>query len=142
MENQNNIPNKDQKCVGGISMTRERVSADNKKIILNSRTVDVNQLVPIKYKWAWHYYLDACANNWMPTEVSMQRDIEQWKNEKAFTPEERHVIKRNLGFFSTAESLVGNNIVLSIYRMVDNPECRQYLLRQAFEELRMEFFSI
>jgi ribonucleoside-diphosphate reductase beta chain len=121
-------------CNGGIRMTRERVSADNKKIILNSRTVDVNQLVPIKYKWAWHFYLDACANHWMPTEVSMQRDIEQWKNKDIFTPDERHVIKRNLGFFSTAETLVGNNIVLSIYKMVDNPECRQYLLRQAFEE--------
>jgi len=121
-------------CAGGIRMTRERVSADNKRIILNNRTVDVNQLVPIKYQWAWHFYLDACANNWMPTEVSMQRDIEQWKNTKSFTPDERHVIKRNLGFFSTAETLVGNNIVLSIYRMVDNPECRQYLLRQAFEE--------
>src|SRR5471030_3428744 len=121
-------------CTGGIRMTRERVSADKKRIILNNRTVDVNQLVPIKYKWAWHFYLDACANTWMPTEVSMQRDIEQWKNADAFTPDERHVIKRNLGFFSTAETLVGNNIVLSIYKLVDNPECRQYLLRQAFEE--------
>jgi ribonucleoside-diphosphate reductase beta chain len=121
-------------CAGGIRMTRERVSADNKRILLNGRTVDVNQLVPIKYKWAWHFYLDACANHWMPTEVSMQRDIEQWKNPKTFTDDERHVIKRNLGFFSTAETLVGNNIVLSIYKMVDNPECRQYLLRQAFEE--------
>jgi len=129
-----NIDPNAPKCDGGIRMTRERVSADNKRIILNSRTVDVNQLVPIKYKWAWHFYLDACANTWMPTEVSMQRDIEQWKNADSFTPDERHVIKRNLGFFSTAETLVGNNIVLSIYRLVDNPECRQYLLRQAFEE--------
>jgi len=125
---------KEQECSGGIRMTRERVSADNKRIILNGRTVDVNQLVPIKYKWAWHFYLDGCANHWMPTEVSMQRDIEQWKNPTLFTDDERHVIKRVLGFFSTAETLVGNNIVLSIYKMVDNPECRQYLLRQAFEE--------
>ncbi len=125
---------KSQECAGGLRMSRERVSADNKKIILNNRKVDVNQLVPIKYKWAWHSYLDACANTWMPTEVSMQRDIEQWKNPNAFTPDERHVIKRNLGFFSTAETLVGNNIVLSIFKLVDNPECRQYLLRQAFEE--------
>lgn len=121
-------------CTGGIRMTRERVSSDNKRLILNSRTVDVNQLVPIKYKWAWRFYLDGCANHWMPTEVSMQRDIEQWKDPKAFTDDERHVIKRNVGFFSTAETLVGNNIVLSIYKFVDNPECRQYLLRQAFEE--------
>ncbi len=117
-----------------IRMTDERVSADKKRVINNDRVVDVNQLVPIKYKWAWHYYLDGCANHWMPTEVSMQRDIEQWKDPKGFSPEERHVIKRNFGFFSTAETLVGNNIVLAIYKCVDNPECRQYLLRQAFEE--------
>jgi ribonucleoside-diphosphate reductase beta chain len=41
---------------------------------------------------------------------------------------------RNLGFFSTAESLVGNNIVLAIFKHITNPEARQYLLRQAFEE--------
>ncbi|MCR4336772.1 MAG: ribonucleotide-diphosphate reductase subunit beta [Candidatus Omnitrophica bacterium] len=117
-----------------IRMTRERVSADNKRIINNDRTVDINQLVPIKYKWAWSFYLDGCNNHWMPTEVSMQRDIEQWKDPKGFTDDERHIIKRTLGFFSTAETLVGNNIVLAIFKHVDNPEARQYLLRQAFEE--------
>lgn len=122
-----------QSC-SSMRMTRDRVSAENKRILNNGRTVDVNQLVPIKYKWAWNFYLDGCANHWMPSEVSMQRDIEQWKDPKAFTDDERHVIKRNLGFFSTAETLVGNNIVLSIFKIVDNPECRQYLLRQAFEE--------
>ena len=117
-----------------ITMTKERMTAKNKKIINNDRTVDCNQLVPIKYKWAWTFYLDGCANHWMPTEVSMQRDIEQWKDPKAFTPEERHVIKRTFGFFATAETLVGNNLVLAVYKIIDNPECRQYLLRQAFEE--------
>ena len=117
-----------------LRMTKERVSVDKKRIINNDRVVDVNQLVPIKYKWAWQYYLDACANHWMPQEVSMQRDIEQWKDPKAFTDDERRVIKRNLGFFSTADTIVANNIVLAVYRFIDNPECRQYLLRQAFEE--------
>lgn len=117
-----------------LRMTHERISVDSKRILRNNRMVDVNQLVPIKYNWAWHFYLDACANHWMPTEVNMARDISQWKDPNAFTEAERHVIKRNIGFFSTAETLVGNNIVLSIYKVVDNPECRQYLLRQAFEE--------
>ena len=63
----------------------------------------------------------------------MQRDIELWKSNK-FTADERLVIMRNLGFFSTAESLVGNNIVLAIFKHITNPEARQYLLRQAFEE--------
>jgi ribonucleoside-diphosphate reductase beta chain len=63
----------------------------------------------------------------------MQKDIELWKSNK-LTADERRVIMRNLGFFSTAESLVANNIVLAIFKFVTNPECRQYLLRQAFEE--------
>ena len=117
-----------------LNMSKDRLTADHKKIINNDRTVDCNQLVPIKYQWAWHYYLDGCANHWMPTEISMQRDIEQWKDPKGFTDDERHVIKRVLGFFATAESLVGNNLVLAVYRCVDNPECRQYLLRQSFAE--------
>ncbi len=117
-----------------IRMSKERVTAEKKRIINNDRTVDCNQLVPIKYKWAWNYYLDGCANHWMPSEVSMQRDIEQWRDPNSFTADERHVIKRTLGFFATAETLVGNNLVLAIYKIIDNPECRQYLLRQAFEE--------
>lgn len=63
----------------------------------------------------------------------MQKDIELWKS-NGLSAEERLVIMRNLGFFSTAESLVGNNIVLAIFKHITNAECRQYLLRQAFEE--------
>ena len=109
-----------------------RVNADDKRLINNSQ-VDVNQLMPIKYNWAWEHYINGCANHWMPTEVPMTRDIEIWRSDK-LTDDERRVIMRNLGFFSTAESLVGNNLVLAIFKHVTNAECRQYLLRQAFEE--------
>ena len=115
--------------LGGSDM---RVNAKEKKLI-NCKKVDVNQLMPIKYKWAWEHYVNGCANHWMPTEVPMSKDIELWKS-NALSEEEKRVIMRNLGFFSTAESLVGNNIVLAIFRHVTNPEARQYLLRQAFEE--------
>src|SRR5210317_1895432 len=110
----------------------KRINVDDKRLI-NCKAVDVNQLMPIKYSWAWEHYLNGCANNWLPTEVPMQRDIELWKSNK-LSDAERQVIMRNLGFFSTAESLVGNNIVLAIFKHVTNAECRQYLLRQAFEE--------
>ncbi len=103
------------------------------KRLINCKQVDVNQLMPLKYDWAWEHYLNGCNNNWLPSEVPMQRDIELWKS-NALTEDERTVIKRNLGFFSTGESLVGNNIVLAIFKHVTNPEARQYLLRQAFEE--------
>src|ERR1041385_5358975 len=110
----------------------KRVNAEEKRL-LNCRAVDVNQLMPLKYQWAWEHYLNGCANHWMPTEVPMHKDIETWKSSK-LTEDERRVILRNLGFFATAESLVGNNLVLAIFRHVTNAECRQYLLRQAFEE--------
>ena len=109
-----------------------RINVKDKRLI-NCKAVDVNQLMPIKYDWAWEHYLNGCKNQWMPNEVPMQKDIELWKSNKLST-EERHVIMRNLGFFSTAESLVANNIVLAVFKFVTNPECRQYLLRQAFEE--------
>ncbi len=109
-----------------------RVNAADKRII-NGAT-DVNQLVPFKYKWAWQKYLDSCANHWMPQEINMNRDIALWKDPKGLSDDERRVIKRNLGFFVTADSLAANNIVLGTYRHITAPECRQYLLRQAFEE--------
>lgn len=119
----------DAKIVGGEDL---RVSAKEKRLI-NCNKVDVNQLMPLKYKWAWEHYLNGCANHWMPTEVPMSKDIELWKS-NSLSEAERLMVMRNLGFFSTAESLVANNIVLAIFKHVTNPECRQYLLRQAFEE--------
>jgi ribonucleoside-diphosphate reductase beta chain len=69
----------------------------------------------------------------MPNEVPMTKDIETWRG-STLSEAERFVILRNLGFFATAESLVGNNLVLAIFQHITNAECRQYLLRQAFEE--------
>jgi len=110
----------------------QRINAADKRII-NGQT-DVNQLVPFKYKWAWEKYLASCANHWMPQEVNMSRDIALWKDPKGLSEDERRIIKRNLGFFVTADSLAANNIVLGTYRHITAPECRQFLLRQAFEE--------
>lgn len=109
-----------------------RVTVDEKRMI-NCRA-DLNQLVPFKYDWAWQKYLDGCANHWMPQEINMNADIALWKNPNGLTDDERLIVKRNLGFFATADSLVANNLVLAIYRLITNPECRQYILRQAFEE--------
>ncbi len=111
---------------------QRRINVADKRII-NGQT-DVNQLVPFKYKWAWEKYLATCANHWMPQEVNMSRDIALWKNPNGLSEDERRIVKRNLGFFVTADSLAANNIVLGTYRHITAPECRQFLLRQAFEE--------
>ncbi len=115
-----------------LEMGAARVSVDEKAMI-NCRA-DLNQLVPFKYEWAWQKYIDGCANHWMPQEINMTADVATWKNPQGLTDDERRIVQRNLGYFSTADSLVANNLVLAIYRLITNPECRQYLLRQAFEE--------
>lgn len=115
-----------------LEMGAARVTVDQKAMI-NCRA-DVNQLVPFKYEWAWQKYLDGSANHWMPQEVNMTEDVALWKSPEGLTQDERLIVKRSLGYFSTADSLVANNLVLAVYRLITNPECRQYLLRQAFEE--------
>jgi ribonucleoside-diphosphate reductase beta chain len=122
----------DASGLGEIDRTAARVRVDDKAMI-NCRA-DVNQLLPLKYRWAWEKYLAACNNHWMPTEVSMQADVALWNAPNGLTSDERRCVMRNLGFFAASESLVANNIVLAVYRHLTNPECRQYLLRQAFEE--------
>jgi len=117
---------------GQATPALRRIRAEEKRIINGS--TDVNQLVPFKYRWAWEKYLAACANHWMPQEVNMSRDIALWKDPRGLSEDERLIVKRNLGFFVTADSLAANNIVLGTYRQISAPECRQYLLRQAFEE--------
>jgi ribonucleoside-diphosphate reductase beta chain len=115
-----------------LEMGAARIQVDDKRMI-NCRA-DLNQLVPFKYDWAWQKYLDGCANHWMPQEVNMSADISLWKNPEGLSDDERRIVMRSLGYFSTADSLVANNLVLAVYRHITNPECRQYLLRQAFEE--------
>jgi ribonucleoside-diphosphate reductase beta chain len=104
------------------------------KRLLNCSATDPNKILPMKYHWARKHYKDGVANNWTPEEVNMQKDVEMWRSPDALSAPERRLVLWNMGFFSTAESLTANNIVLTVYRHVTNPECRQYLLRQAFEE--------
>ncbi|EWH01774.1 ribonucleotide-diphosphate reductase subunit beta [Halomonas sp. BC04] len=115
-----------------LEMGAARIEVSDKQMI-NARA-DLNQLVPFKYEWAWQKYLDGSANHWMPQEVNMNADIALWKSQEGLTADERRIVERSLGYFSTADSLVANNLVLALYRLITNPECRQYLLRQAFEE--------
>ena len=102
--------------------------------IINNSKTDPNKILPMTYYWARQHYKDGVANNWTPEEIPMQQDIEMWKSQDGLTDIERRMILWNVGFFSTAESLTANNIILAVYNHITNPECRQYLLRQAFEE--------
>ena len=106
----------------------------NTRRVINGLEADVIQLYPMKHKFAWEYYNAANSNHWLPTEISMQLDIEQWKSPTALSKDEKDAFETVLGFFTTADSIAANNIVMGFYSHVTSPEVRMYLLRQAYEE--------
>lgn len=101
--------------------------------LLGEEIVGVNQILPHKHQFAWDLFLKGVANNWSPAEINMADDIDQWKN-GALTDDEKLLVKRCLGFFAGSESLVANNLLLTVNRWITDAECRQYILRQAYEE--------
>ena len=102
-------------------------------LILGDEIAGVNQILPHKHKQVWDLFQKGVANNWSPSEINMSDDIAQWKGD-ALTKDEKLLVKRCLGFFAGSESLVGNNLLLTVARWVTDAECRQYILRQAYEE--------
>jgi ribonucleoside-diphosphate reductase beta chain len=116
-----------------ISKTSQKVDINQRRVI-NGADADVIQLYPMRHKFAWEAYNTGNANHWLPTEISMQKDIEQWKSPTFLSEDERKALKTVLGFFSTADSIAANNIVIALYRHITSPECRMYLLRQGYEE--------
>lgn len=116
-----------------IKKTNTQVDINQRRVI-NGADADVIQLYPMRHAFAWEAYNAGNANHWLPTEISMQKDIEQWKSTAILSDDERRAFKTVLGFFTTADSIAANNIVLAFYRHITSPECRMYLLRQAYEE--------
>lgn len=116
-----------------ITKTHQRININDRRVI-NGKDADVIQLYPMKHTFAWDAYNAGNANHWLPTEISMQKDIEQWKSPFILTEDERKAFKTVLGFFTTADSIAANNIVMAIYKHITSPECRMYLLRQGYEE--------
>lgn len=100
--------------------------------ILGKEVAGVNQILPHVNAWAWDLYRKGKNNNWNPEEVPMTKDIQNWKG-GTLSSDEILVIKRCLGFFAGSESLVGNNL-FTLFKYITDPECRQYMARQMYEE--------
>jgi ribonucleoside-diphosphate reductase beta chain len=101
--------------------------------ILGAESAGVNQILPHKNMWAWTLYKQGKNNNWNPEEVPMTKDIQNWKIPGAITDAEKLLIERCLGFFAGTESLVGNNL-FTLFKYITDPECRQFMARQMYEE--------
>jgi ribonucleoside-diphosphate reductase beta chain len=89
-------------------------------------------LRPMKYPAFYDMYKAAIKNTWTVEEVDFSTDLTDLHSR--ISPAERHLIQRLVAFFATGDSIVGNNLVLNLYKHINSPEARMYLSRQLFEE--------
>lgn len=96
-------------------------------------------LRPMRYPQFFEMYRNGIKNTWSVEEVDFATDVADLRSK--LTPAERHMIQRLVAFFATGDSIVSNNLVLSLYRHINAPEARMYLSRQLFEEaLHVQFY--
>ncbi len=96
-------------------------------------------LRPMRYPDFFERYKDAIKNTWTVDEIDFSTDLTDLRSR--VTPAERHLIHRLVAFFATGDSIVGNNLVLNLYKHVNAPEARMYLSRQLYEEaLHVQFY--
>jgi ribonucleoside-diphosphate reductase beta chain len=89
-------------------------------------------LRPMKYPVFYEQYKSSIKNTWTVEEVDFSTDLADLR--ERMTPAEQHLINRLVAFFATGDSIVGNNLVLNLYKHINSPEARMYLSRQLFEE--------
>lgn len=96
-------------------------------------------LRPMKYPTFYEMYKNGIKNTWTVDEVDFSTDLVDLHSK--MTPAEKHLISRLVAFFATGDSIVGNNLVLNLYKHVNSPEGRMYLSRQLYEEaLHVQFY--
>src|SRR5690606_3187998 len=94
---------------------------------------------PMKYPVFYEMYRNAIKNTWTVEEVEFSKDTTDLHTR--LSPSEKHLINRLVAFFATGDSIVGNNLVINLYKHIKSPEARLYLSRQLFEEaLHVQFY--
>lgn len=95
-------------------------------------------LRPMRYPEFYDRYRDAIKNTWTVEEVDLHSDVADLAK---LSPGEQHMIGRLVAFFATGDSIVSNNLVLTLYKHINSPEARLYLSRQLFEEaVHVQFY--
>jgi len=116
---------------------RSKTDDGSPKLISNV-AFDSNALLPLNFPIYREFWRTGMNNNWIPTDVPMTDDIATWRKTKgtpgALTEEERRMVMINFQFFSPAESLIGNNVILALYNYITDPAARQALGRIFTEE--------
>ncbi|NLU67230.1 ribonucleotide-diphosphate reductase subunit beta [Streptomyces sp. HNM0574] len=95
-------------------------------------------LRPMRYPHFYERYRDAIKNTWTVEEVDLHSDVADLAK---LSEGEQHMISRLVAFFATGDSIVANNLVLTLYKHINSPEARLYLSRQLFEEaVHVQFY--
>ncbi len=116
-----------------LDQTKAEAAFAAKKVINGRETMTFN-LLPLKYQWAYDLYRTMKANHWEPEDIPMGKDIEQWRDDRVVTDQERWIIRMGIGYFSAAEGIVGDNIQHVVRELVTAPELKLVLGRHAHEE--------
>jgi ribonucleoside-diphosphate reductase beta chain len=96
-------------------------------------------LRPMKYPVFYEMFRNGIKNTWTVDEVDFSTDLIDLHSK--LNPAEKHLISRLVAFFATGDSIVGNNLVLNLYKHINSPEARLYLSRQLYEEaLHVQFY--
>jgi ribonucleoside-diphosphate reductase beta chain len=96
-------------------------------------------LRPMRYPRFYEMYRAAIKNTWTVEEIDFQIDLGHLR--QRMSAADRHLIERLVAFFATGDSIVSNNLVISLYRHINAPEARMYLSRQLYEEaLHVQFY--
>lgn len=96
-------------------------------------------LRPMKYPIFYEMYKNGIKNTWTVDEIDFSTDLHDLNTKMSAS--EKHLISRLVAFFATGDSIVGNNLVLNLYKHVNSPEARLYLSRQLYEEaLHVQFY--
>src|SRR6185295_19836401 len=104
------------------------------KRVINGRNTPEFNVMPLKYKWAYDLYRDMEANHWVPQEIPMYADIQQWNDEKVLNDRERNIIRLGIGYFCSAEGIVGDCAQTLIRENLTAPELKMAVGRHVQEE--------
>lgn len=108
----------------------EPINPEDKRVV--NAKVDINQLAPFKYPWAWEFYLNANKNHWTPLDVNMSQDVYDYHHK--LTTEEKHVYENVLAYLTTSDILAMRNVGLAVMEKMTAPELQIYQARQVYEE--------
>jgi ribonucleoside-diphosphate reductase beta chain len=115
-----------------LDKAKARARLAGKRVINGHRSAELNVL-PLKYHEAYRIYKQMKANHWEPDVIDMTKDCSQW-NSSTLSTKERWIIEMGVGYFSSAEGIVGDSVLHVIEDNLTAAELKHAALRHIAEE--------